>query len=58
MTTVYYGDVYVAVTCDIDLCFIVDSSGSIGPDNWNRVLNFVGNVIDSKILNTIFLNFL
>jgi len=29
-----------------DLIFVVDSSGSIGIDNWRRVLDFINNIID------------
>ena len=29
-----------------DLVFVLDSSGSIGPDNWALMLNFVSSVID------------
>ena len=45
-------DVYpiTVAGCSLDLCFVVDSSGSInykGQNNWNIALQFVANVTDA-----------
>lgn len=35
-----------------DVCFVLDSSGSIGEDNWPKLLNFVASVVSHLEINS------
>ncbi|KAK2157253.1 hypothetical protein LSH36_194g00037, partial [Paralvinella palmiformis] len=37
--------------CRVDLCLVVDNSGSIGQDNWKHVQSFLGNFVNQLTIS-------
>ena len=40
------GSVLADCTTPLDLCFVLDASGSIGEQNFKKVKDFVGSIVD------------
>ena len=40
-------------TCALDLVFVLDSSGSVGSDNWHLLLTFVASVVEAFTISPI-----